>query len=145
MTTPTSSAPTMLFDGVCNLCAAGVQFVLRNERGPTLQFASQQSEQGQALLAAHGVPADLRAVVLIEDGRAYAGSDAALRVARHLRAPWAALWALRVVPRPLREVMYAAVARTRYRVFGRRDACWLPRPEWRARFLDTPPAGGTAS
>ncbi|WP_027481891.1 thiol-disulfide oxidoreductase DCC family protein [Deinococcus pimensis] len=128
--------PVLLYDGVCNLCSASVQFILGRERDGRLRFASQQSEAGRALLARHHLPLTPRAVVLIEDGRAYAGSDAALRVARYLKSPWRLLWALRVVPRPLREAVYALVARSRYRLFGKREACWLPRPEWRARFLD---------
>jgi predicted DCC family thiol-disulfide oxidoreductase YuxK len=43
---------------------------------------------------------------------------------------------LRLVPRPVRDFGYNIVARCRYRIFGRYDACPLPSPETRARFLD---------
>ncbi len=41
-----------------------------------------------------------------------------------------------LVPRPLADMLYRAVARNRYRIFGRFDVCQLPPPGWRERFLD---------
>ena len=126
----------VLFDGVCNLCNGSVQFIIRRDPAGRFRFASLQSEAGQALLRRHGLdPDDLSSVILVEDGRAYARSDAALRVARGLSGAWRAAGALRVVPRPLRDLVYGWVARNRYRWFGRREACMVPTPELRGRFL----------
>lgn len=129
----------VLFDGVCNLCSASVQFLLRHDRNGVFQFASQQSPVGHALLARHGVHANLGSIVLIQGEQVFTESDAALRIARQLPWPWRLAWGLRVVPRFLRDGAYRVVARSRYRVFGKREACWLPSPEWRERFLDGAP------
>ena len=74
-------------------------------------------------------------VVLIEDGRVYTRSTAALRIVRRLVFPWPLIYALMVVPRPLRDMVYDLIARHRYWWFGKRDACMVPTPEIRARFL----------
>jgi predicted DCC family thiol-disulfide oxidoreductase YuxK len=128
--------PVVLFDGVCNLCNGSVRFVVRHDRRGRFRFASLQSEAGQALLRRHGLdPADLFSVVLVDGGRVTTRSDAALDVARGLGGAWRAAGLLRAVPRPVRDRVYDWVARNRYRWFGRRDACMLPSPELRARFL----------
>jgi predicted DCC family thiol-disulfide oxidoreductase YuxK len=76
-------------------------------------------------------------VVLVEaDGSVLVESDAALRILGRLRGPVRHLARLRIVPRPLRDAVYRLIARTRYRVFGRHDACELPAPWFRERFLD---------
>ena len=131
---------TMIFDGDCVLCSGTVQFILRHERDPELAFATTQSLAGRELAARHGIsPGDLDITfVLVEDDRALLRSDAALRVAAHLRFPWRWLAVLRVVPRPIRNTVYTAVARRRYRWFGKRAACFLPPTEQRHRFLLDP-------
>lgn len=127
----------VLFDGVCNLCNASVQFILKRDVAGAFRFAALQSEAGRRLLEGHGLPADaLSTVVVVADGRAYTHSGAALRIARGLGGAWPALGALGVVPRFARDAAYRLVARNRYRWFGRRDECMLPTPELRARFLD---------
>lgn len=126
----------LLFDGVCNLCNGAVDFVLRHERGPTLRFCALQSEAGAALLAAHQISTGLETMVFVEaSGRVSVRSTAALRAARHLRAPWSWARVFLLVPRPLRDLVYRVVARHRLRWFGVRDECRVPTPELRARFL----------
>jgi predicted DCC family thiol-disulfide oxidoreductase YuxK len=127
----------VLFDGVCNLCSRSVAFIIEHERESTLRFAAVQSKTGAELMQRHGLdPANITTFALILDNVAYTRSDAALRIARRLRGPWRLLTALRIVPRPLRDFAYDLVARNRYRWFGRRDACMVPTPELKARFLD---------
>jgi predicted DCC family thiol-disulfide oxidoreductase YuxK len=128
----------VLFDGVCNLCSASVRFIVERDPGAYFKLASIQSDAGQRLFREHGlvVPlGDPTSIVLIEDGRVYERSTAALRIARRLRGIWKLAWAFIVVPRPLRDAMYDVVAKHRYRWFGKTDACMVPSPELRARFL----------
>ena len=130
--------PVVLFDGVCNLCNGAVQFILDRDPAGTFRFASLQSERAAALLRAHGLepPAgDPESMVLIDGGRVYERSSAALRIARRLRGGWSLLYALVIVPRALRDAVYRVVARNRYRWFGKSDQCRVPTPELRARFL----------
>lgn len=127
----------MLFDGVCRLCTGSVAFVLRHEQGRVLRFAPMQSQAGMRLMREFGIdPAQTRTFVVIADGRAYVRSDAAIRVARFLRGPWKLLGVVRIVPRPIRDWAYDVVARNRYRWFGRYEACMVPAPELRERFID---------
>jgi predicted DCC family thiol-disulfide oxidoreductase YuxK len=133
-----SEGAVVLFDGVCNFCSASVRFIVRRDPAARFRFASIQSEAGAELMRAHGLAlpdGDPASIVLIEDGRAYERSTAALRIARRLRFPWKLCWAFVVVPRLLRDAVYDFVARHRYRWFGKKDVCMVPTPELRARFL----------
>ena len=122
---------------MCNLCAHSVRFILAHERGPILRFTPLQSRAGAQLMRRHGFdPEDARTFVLIADGQAHVKSDAAIRVAHYLRGAGRLLALLSIVPRPLRNWAYDAVARNRYRWFGRLDACMVPTPELRARFFE---------
>ncbi|SNR38990.1 MULTISPECIES: thiol-disulfide oxidoreductase DCC family protein [Hymenobacter] len=133
-----SSSATILFDGVCNLCNGFVQFVIEHDAAGRFRFAALQSEKGKALLQAHGIQpvAEPGTVVLVQDGKAYTHSAAALGVLRGLGGYWAAAaTVLLLLPRPIRDAAYRLVARNRYRWFGRQESCWLPTPELAARFL----------
>ncbi len=131
-----SPSKLILFDGVCVLCNGTMRFVMKHEREAVFHFAAIQSEAGQKLLAAHGQETeDWDSVVVIEDGRVSRKSDAAIRIARYLKAPWRWLGVIRILPRGLRDWLYDRVARNRYRLFGRYEVCMLPSPEQRRRFL----------
>ena len=128
--------PIVLFDGVCNLCNGSVQFILQRDPAGKFRFASLQSDLAQRLLTERGLdPKALDSVVVIDGGRLYRESDAALRIARDMKGAWKALTVFRVIPRPLRDWAYRLIARNRYRWFGKSDTCWLPTPELRGRFL----------
>lgn len=126
----------LLFDGVCNLCNASINFVIDQDEAGYFKFAPLQSEVAATLLSRYHLDSTyLDSVVLIENGRHYQNSEAALRAARRLGPPWAALFVFMVVPGPLRDLVYRWIARNRYRWFGQRDQCRLPTPDLRARFL----------
>ncbi|MBD2846460.1 thiol-disulfide oxidoreductase DCC family protein [Paenibacillus sp. IB182496] len=125
----------VLFDGVCNFCNSSVQFVLKRDPEGRFRYAPLQSEPGARLLREHGI-SGIDSFVLIEGGRAYVKSEAALRVCRSLPGLWKLLALLRIVPRPLRDAVYDAIARRRDRWFGARASCMLPTPEQRGRFLE---------
>ncbi len=134
--TPTVEPPVILFDGVCNLCNGAVNFVIDRDPDARFKLAALQSEPGRALAARCGIDADaLDSIVLVERGRCYTRSAAALRIARGLGGAWPLLAALEAVPAPLRDRIYAWVAANRYRWFGRRESCRVPTPELRGRFL----------
>ena len=132
-----ASKPVLFFDGVCNLCSGAVQFVLKHDRSGEIQFASLQSDLAADVLPAHGLdPAALDSLVLLEGGKVYTQSQGALRTAELMGGSVGA--GARVagwIPRRLRDWVYRLIARNRYRTFGKKEQCWLPRPEWRARFV----------
>jgi predicted DCC family thiol-disulfide oxidoreductase YuxK len=131
-------SPVILFDGVCNLCNGSVQFMIARDPHEHFRFASIQSDAGEKLMREHGIEppkGDPSSIMLIEDGKAYERSTAALRIVRHLRFPWNLAWVFVIVPRPLRDVVYKFIASHRYKWFGKKDVCMVPTPELRARFL----------
>jgi predicted DCC family thiol-disulfide oxidoreductase YuxK len=131
------NGPVLFFDGVCNLCNAAVQFVIRHDKGGKVRFASLQSKAGQvakdAILTKKGSVPD--SLIFLEHGTYYTESDAALRLAKYLDGGWKNLRYLRIFPGFLRDAVYRLVARNRYRMFGKQDACMLPTPELKQRFL----------
>ena len=129
--------PVVIFDGVCNLCNASVQFILDHDRRGRLLLCAAQSETGHALLAHFAVApsADPESVYLVEDGRLQQRSTAALRIARQMGLPFSLAAVFFVVPRILRDAMYRVIANNRYRWFGKSEACRLARPGELDRFL----------
>ena len=136
MVSPTDGRAVVLFDGVCNLCNRSVRFVVRRDPAMCFRFASLQSAFAAEVLRGSGLPDGyLGSIVLLEDGVLYTKSDAMLRIARGLRAPWPLAGALGVIPRTLRDMVYDWVARNRYRWFGKREACLVPSGEDAIRFI----------
>jgi predicted DCC family thiol-disulfide oxidoreductase YuxK len=127
----------VFFDGVCGLCDRTVQFLLDEDAGRTLQFAPLQ---GDTARQRPDLPSDLRSLIFIANRgtaneRIYFRSEAVLRVFDHIGGFWRVASWLRLIPRPWRDGVYDAVAQRRYRWFGKMDACRLPPPELRPRFL----------
>ena len=126
----------ILFDGVCNLCNRFVHFVIARDPSGRFHFGALQSDAAHRMLREAHTPATVPdSIVLVDEGRVFTRSTAALRVARGLRFPWPLAYGLIAVPRPLRDWVYDIVARNRYVWFGKRDACMVPTPDLRARFL----------
>jgi predicted DCC family thiol-disulfide oxidoreductase YuxK len=127
----------ILFDGVCNLCNASVQLVIKHDPDAYFSFAAIQSDAGQALMHEHHIaaPDTPESLVLIEEGKAYQYSTAALRIARKLKSGHKLLAAFLIVPAFIRNAVYKFIARNRYRWWGKQDSCWLPTPELKKRFL----------
>ena len=124
--------PIVVFDGVCVLCSSSIDFILRHDREAGFRFLVAQSTLGQALYRHYGLPAEnFDTVLVIEDGRLHTRLDAVAAVLRRLPMPWPLMGFVRFLP----EFFYDLIARRRYRLFGKRDACLMPTPDLRARFL----------
>jgi predicted DCC family thiol-disulfide oxidoreductase YuxK len=132
-----AAGPIVLYDGDCGLCHRSVRWILRHERDHDVRFATLQGPTAAALRVTHpNIPNVLSTVVLVENDRAYLRSKAFLHVARHLRAPWRWAYAFRWMPGPLLDLGYRFIAAIRFRVWGHAQACDLPAPDQRARFVD---------
>lgn len=126
----------VLFDGVCNFCNGSVNFIIARDRAGYFRFAPLQSGAGEDLAAKHGIDrAETDSIILIENDLAFTYSTAALRIARNLDGIWPIFYGLIMIPRFVRDAAYKLFASNRYRLFGRREACMIPTPEIRARFL----------
>lgn len=126
----------ILFDGVCNLCNAFVNFVIDRDSKKQFKFAALQSPEGQRVLEKYNLQtADFQTVVLLKDSKIYKKSDAALTIAKHLDGFWQYAYFLKILPRFFRDFCYDFIARNRYRFFGKKDVCRIPTLELKERFL----------
>lgn len=128
--------PIVIFDGVCNLCNASIDFIIRQDKKGLFRVTANQHEAGQRILEEQGVdPQEIDTVFLYENGQLYRRSTAALRIARKLGFPWSLMYAFIIIPAPIRDAVYKVIAANRYRWFGKMETCRLPTPEERARFV----------
>jgi predicted DCC family thiol-disulfide oxidoreductase YuxK len=128
----------VLFDGVCNLCNSSIQFIIKHDRAAKFKFAPLQSplaDQHLADLKVGNTP--ISSIIYIENDEVYQKSTAALKIAKHLDGAWPLLYAFMIVPKFIRDRVYDLIAKNRYKWFGKTEACWIPTPELKARFLDT--------
>ena len=130
------NAPIILFDAVCVLCSGNARFVLRRDKGRVFRLASMQSEVGQALYRRHGIdPDDPTSMLVVEGERVRRDSDAVLSIYERLGFPWNLAAVFRLAPAAMRDPLYRLIARNRYRLFGKRDSCWVAPPQYRDRIL----------
>ncbi|MEK5232708.1 thiol-disulfide oxidoreductase DCC family protein [Lysinibacillus sp. FSL K6-0232] len=125
----------ILFDGVCNFCDSTVQFIMKHDQAGYFQFAALQSDVGQTLLEQFHIPNNIDSVVLIEDGNVYMESTAALKIGKKLDKVWPLYYLFMPIPQRIRDALYRRFAKHRYRLFGQKQACLLPTPAQRQRFL----------
>ena len=124
------------FDGVCNLCNASIDYIIRRDRKRIFRYVSLQSKEGQELLRRENLPSDDYKSFILEDGdKVYIKSSAALRVMRQLGGFYTLSSIFLVIPRTLRDWVYSIIANNRYKWFGKRSTCRLPSPEESELFL----------
>lgn len=133
----------VFFDGVCGLCNRFVDFILSRDRRGAIRFAPLQGETAMRVLSAKcsvpsvKTPAFDTVVWLDDSNREFVRSAAVVRVLWALGGLWWFIgWLLWLIPRPLRDVGYRLIAANRYRLFEKKDACRLPTPAERERFLE---------
>jgi len=131
--------PIVVFDGICNLCNGTVDFLLRNDISNQLLFTPFQKESGSGegarLLAQFGVFEAPVSVFVVHNNMLYSESEAILFLCSYLRAPWKWARVFRLVPKPLRDLVYRVIAKNRYKLFGTKDFCRVPTQAERSRFL----------
>lgn len=128
----------VLFDGVCNLCESSVQIIIKHDKKEAFVFASQQSETGKDILRYLGIDTKkMDGIVLYEPGVAYfIKSDAAMEILKEFPLPYSLLRIFRFLPLTFRDAVYDYIAKNRYRWYGKKEACWMPTKDLRARFLN---------
>ena len=132
LTTPT----IIFFDGICNLCNGFVQFVITRDPKGQFKFAPLQSATARQLLPdSFFLSNKFDSVILLENGKIYQESTAALRILRRLKGGWPLLYIFILLPSFLRDWVYKLVAKNRYHWFGQRESCMLPTPELKSRFI----------
>jgi len=125
----------VVFDGVCTLCNASVDFLMRHDKTQSLMFTSLQGETAKTLLSGYGFHEEPDSIIVIHYGQLLTESQAVLSLLPFLTFPWPLLGFARWIPRILRDPAYRLVARNRYRWFGRKSSCRIPTALERSRFL----------
>lgn len=130
--------PLLVFDGVCNLCNASVDFIIKHDPDKRIKFVAAQTERGRRVLDSLGIDSEsFDSVLFVENDRVHIKSTAVLRVAGHLAGAWRWLTLLLLIPKPIRDRVYGLIARNRHRWFGQRDTCRLPTQDFQDRFLQS--------
>lgn len=129
--------PLILFDGVCNLCNAFVIFLIQRDPYKRFKFASLQSPAGQEFLQKYNLPVqEFDTFVLVEADGYSTKSTAALKIAKQLPGWWPLLTVFLLIPRGVRDIVYDLIAKNRYRLFGKKEACLIPTPDIQDRFVE---------
>ncbi|WP_445719216.1 thiol-disulfide oxidoreductase DCC family protein [Flavobacterium sp.] len=128
----------ILFDGVCNLCNSSVQYIIKQDKKDIFRFVSLQSNLGQEILKHIGInPIHTDSIVLYEPGISYYyKSTAALHIAKGLSGIFTFTSILTILPTDLLDAIYDYVAKNRYKWYGKKEACMIPTPELKAKFLE---------
>ena len=130
--------PVILFDGVCNLCNASVQFIIKHDKKSVFRFASLQSEFGKRIIEKFDLAnKNIDSVMLFENNTIQLKSTAALQIAKRLGGIYSALYVFIIIPRFMRDSIYDFVARNRYRWFGKQESCMIPKPELKKLFIES--------
>lgn len=127
----------ILFDGVCNLCNASVQYVIKNDKDDVFRYAALQSEVGQSLLKKHKIDTKKTDSILLyspDKGISYK-STAALKIASQLGFPRNLLSVFLIVPAFIRNLIYDYIAKNRYKWYGKKEECMIPTKELKSKFL----------
>ena len=126
----------LLFDGVCNLCSAAVQYVIRHDKQKAISFASLQSSFGiQVLSENHFETTSLKTVIYLKNGEVFIKSAAFLTLMKDLGGWHKLLLIFWIIPAFLRDTVYDLIAKNRYAVFGKKEECYMPTPELMERFI----------
>jgi len=126
----------IVFDGICNFCNAFVNFVMGRDSRDLFKFGTLQSQPAQQILAQlHLSTQDYETFLLLENGKVFTKSTAALKILRCLDGCWPWLYVFIVIPRPLRDMVYSFIARHRYQWMGKSDTCRVPSPKEQAKFI----------
>ena len=132
----TKNKSIILFDGVCNLCNASVNFIIKHDKKAHFKFASLQSDAAkEILLQYNSKKINLDSIILIENNAVYEKSTAALKISKNLTGGFKLLYALIIIPKFIRDWVYYFIAENRYKWFGKKESCMIPSPEIKSRFL----------
>lgn len=125
----------IMFDGVCNLCNGLVQFIIKNDSREKFKFASLQSSVASSLIDELSLDNNLETLVYVRNGIGLVRSRAALAILVDLGGLWTCGYLFYCVPRFISDFVYRLIAKSRYRVFGKKEVCMIPTPETEHRFL----------
>jgi predicted DCC family thiol-disulfide oxidoreductase YuxK len=126
----------LFFDGVCGLCDQFITFMVDADRKNVLKFSTQQGEAFQATEVRNLITKEMGdSIFYFRQGKIYSKSTAVLTALSDMGGVWKLALFFKIIPRPIRDVIYGLVAKNRYKIFGKKETCRIPTPEERAKFL----------
>ena len=128
----------ILFDGVCNLCSSSVQYVINHDKNNVFMFAALQSDVGKQVIKHFNVdPSKTDSILLYspQNETLKIKSTAALHAAKSLDFPLQLLSIFLIIPTFIRNWVYDFIAKNRYKWYGKKESCWIPTPELKAKFI----------
>ncbi len=127
----------ILFDGVCNLCNSTVQYVIKRDSKNTFLFAALQSEVGKNIIKQFDIDTKKIDSILLftPENSLVSKSTAALKIAVGLGFPQNLMGIFFIIPPFIRNWVYDFIAKNRYKWYGKKDACMIPTPELKNKFL----------
>lgn len=128
----------ILFDGVCNLCNTSVLYVIKRDKNNVFMFATLQSNIGKQIIEQYNLDSSKTDSILLysETNGLYVKSTAALKIVKHLGFPNNLMRIFFIIPPFIRNWVYDYIAKNRYKWYGKKDACMIPTPELKAKFLE---------
>ena len=131
--------PLLLFDGLCNFCNKWVNFIIRHDKEKKIRFTALQSDAGKDLIKKFNLPSNEDTVILIDDGKVFTKSSAALRIMKLIGGIYYPLFLFIVIPKYIRDFCYDSIARNRYKWWGKRNECMVPTEDIKDRFIHSLP------
>ncbi|MGV9004397.1 thiol-disulfide oxidoreductase DCC family protein [Flavobacterium sp.] len=127
----------ILFDGVCNLCNAAVQIIIKNDKHDVFRFVALQSELGAKILNHIGVSTtNIDSILLYEPGNAYYyKAEAGLKIASIIGGLYSLLSVFSIIPKSFANTVYDYIAKNRYKWYGKQESCMIPTSDLKAKFL----------
>ncbi len=127
----------ILFDGVCNLCSGSVNWIIDHDKKNLFKFSALQSNYGKGIVAKYNMEGNyMDTAILLDEDDIFLGSDAVLRILKHLGGIYSLAYLFIIVPAFIRNFVYQVVSENRYRWFGKMDTCRIPTPQLKANFLE---------
>ena len=133
---PPTRSLIVLYDGQCSFCNGATQWIIARDRTAKVSFAAIEGELGQRLIQQFHIHTNLESLICIDNNKAYLYSSGAIRITKYLDGAWKLIYLLTIIPPFIRNPFYRLFAKHRFRWFGKQQACLLPTPEIRQRFLD---------
>ncbi len=126
------SKKVVIFDSECMLCNRSLNVLIKLDRHKVLRYTSLNGEHIKDL----GIPKELDSIIFSEDGTLYYKSTAILKILRSLGGIWVLVNVFYLIPKVVRDVVYDAIAKYRYNIFGKMDACRRPQESEAELFID---------
>lgn len=128
----------ILFDGLCNLCDASVQFIIKRDSKDVFRFVSLQSNLGQQIVQHLELDTQKVDSILLYNSvqnTYFYKSEAVFEIVKSSGGIFYCLLIFRLIPIAITNKIYDFIARNRYRWFGEKKSCLVPTKELESKFL----------